>query len=92
MGPQVKGVQPMASPDDCNDAEEVAKGDPRVQELLAKRGITDMSLVACDPWSGAAPNMIRVFPYRKALIKLKARGCVGAWTACIFWSVRWRPS
>lgn len=41
----------MLTPDDCNDAEEIAKADAQVQKLLKARGITDLSLVAADPWS-----------------------------------------
>ena len=48
---QVKNAQPMLTPDDCMDAEAIAKGDARVAALLKARGITDMDLVACDPWS-----------------------------------------
>lgn len=48
---QVKGMQPMLTPDDCFDAEEIAKADAGVRTLLAARGITDLSLVVCDPWS-----------------------------------------
>lgn len=44
-------MQPMLTPDDCFDAEEVAKADAGVRKLLAARGITDLSLVVCDPWS-----------------------------------------
>ena len=46
------GVEPLASPDDCLLAEQIAKGDPKVREQLKLRGVTDMDLVACDPWSG----------------------------------------
>ena len=49
---QLEGVEPLASPDDCLLAEEIAKADPKVQEQLKLRGVTDVSLVACDPWSG----------------------------------------
>lgn len=48
----MEGVEPLASPDDCLLAEEIAKADPKVQEQLKLRGVTDVSLVACDPWSG----------------------------------------
>ena len=44
----------MAHPEDCLLAEEVAKNDYEVQRKLRKEyGITDLSLVACDPWSGS---------------------------------------
>lgn len=49
---QIKGGQALASPDDCLLAEEVAKADPGVQNLLKERGITNMADVVCDPWSG----------------------------------------
>lgn len=49
---QLEGVQPLASPDDCLLAEQIAKADPKVREMLKMRGVTDMDLVACDPWSG----------------------------------------
>ena len=42
----------MLTPDDCLDAEAIAKADPAVQARLKLHGITDMDLVACDPWSG----------------------------------------
>lgn len=46
------GTQPMFSPDDCDLAEEIAKKSPELQAALKERyGITDMSRVACDPWS-----------------------------------------
>jgi len=48
----VHGVEPLASPDDCLLAEQIAKADPKVREQLKLRGVTDMDLVACDPWSG----------------------------------------
>ncbi len=51
-GLQVKDVQPMLTPDDCLDAEAIAKADPGVQARLKLHGITDTDLVACDPWSG----------------------------------------
>jgi primary-amine oxidase len=49
----VEGVQALATPDDCLDAEAIVKADPAVAKLLAELyGITDLTLVACDPWSG----------------------------------------
>ena len=50
----MEGVEPLASPDDCLLAEEIAKADPKVREQLKLRGVTDIGLVACDPWSGTA--------------------------------------
>lgn len=49
---QVEGVEPLASPDDCILAEQIAKADPKVREMLKRRGVTNLDLVACDPWSG----------------------------------------
>ena len=49
---QLEGVEPLASPDDCLLAEQIAKEDPKVREMLKARGVTDIDLVACDPWSG----------------------------------------
>lgn len=46
----VPNVQPVATPDDCFEAEAIAKQDATVKKLLADRGITDTDLVACDPW------------------------------------------
>jgi hypothetical protein len=47
-----KGCQPLLTPDDCDLAEKITKADPKVAKLLKDRyGITDLSLVAADPWS-----------------------------------------
>lgn len=41
-GVQMTSVQPLLSPDDCFEAEAIAKRDVKVQEALAARyGITD---------------------------------------------------
>ena len=40
------------SPDDCFLGESIAKADPKVREQLKLRGVTDIDLVVCDPWSG----------------------------------------
>lgn len=49
----VPGAQPLASPDDCFEAEAIAKADPGVRKLLEEvYGIQDVEMVACDPWSG----------------------------------------
>eukprot|EP00282_Hemiselmis_andersenii_P036548 CAMPEP_0169427548 /NCGR_PEP_ID=MMETSP1042-20121227/835_1 /TAXON_ID=464988 /ORGANISM="Hemiselmis andersenii, Strain CCMP1180" /LENGTH=660 /DNA_ID=CAMNT_0009537625 /DNA_START=22 /DNA_END=2005 /DNA_ORIENTATION=- len=46
------GTQPLFSPDDCFLAERIVQEDPEVKRLLSDRyGISDMSQVACDPWS-----------------------------------------
>lgn len=40
------------SPDDCFLGESIAKADPKVREQLKLRGVTNIDLVVCDPWSG----------------------------------------
>lgn len=41
----------MVSADDTQDAEDIVAQDPGVQKLLRERyGITDMTMVAADPW------------------------------------------
>jgi primary-amine oxidase len=69
-----EGVQPLATPDDCFDAEAIVKADPTVQKLLAEKyGITDFdSLVVCDPWSVHNPpnhlsqrRLIQTFMYAR---------------------------
>ena len=48
---QVEGVQPMVTIEDCVEAEEIVKADPGIRGLLKDRyGITDMDMVAADPW------------------------------------------
>jgi hypothetical protein len=49
---QKRGAEPLASPDDCELAEAITKADAEVQALLKERNITQLDLVACDPWSG----------------------------------------
>jgi hypothetical protein len=52
----VEDRQPLLTPEDCLLAEEIVKADSEIVELLKNQyGITDLSLVACDPWSGANP-------------------------------------
>lgn len=46
----VPNAQPVATPDDCFEAEAIVKQDETVKKLLADRGITNTDLVACDPW------------------------------------------
>ncbi|KAF6253735.1 copper amine oxidase [Scenedesmus sp. NREL 46B-D3] len=48
-GSQMDG-QPLATPDDCLEAEAIARQDPQVQALVAARGIP-LDQVACDPWA-----------------------------------------
>ena len=49
---QKRNVEALATPDDCELAETIAKADTQVQAMLRERGITRLDLVACDPWSG----------------------------------------
>jgi primary-amine oxidase len=46
-----KGAFPRIGPDEFLDAEKAALADPRFVQALKRRGITDLSLVCCDPWS-----------------------------------------
>lgn len=68
---EVPGAQALITPDDCVEAEAIAKSDPEVQRLLRERyGVTDLSLVCCDPWSvHASPlpssRIIQCFTYLK---------------------------
>lgn len=45
------GAKPRIAPDEFLLAENIAKADPRFVAALARRGITDLSLVCSDPWS-----------------------------------------
>ena len=45
-------MEALATPDDCELAETIAKADTQVQAMLRERNITRLDLVACDPWSG----------------------------------------
>jgi primary-amine oxidase len=54
------------------EAEAIARADPRVQQLLEERGITDPAQLACDPWAiHACPEewqgrrLMQVFTYYK---------------------------
>jgi Cu2+-containing amine oxidase len=41
----------MVTIEDCVEAEEIVKADPGIRRLLKERyGLTDMSMVAADPW------------------------------------------
>jgi primary-amine oxidase len=44
-------VQPAFMLDEFNDCEAAVKASPLFIEAIAKRGITDVSLVICDPWT-----------------------------------------
>lgn len=48
---QLEGVHPMVTVDDCLDAEDICKADEKFRAVVKERyGITDLDLVACDPW------------------------------------------
>ncbi|HEY9626383.1 MAG TPA: primary-amine oxidase [Coleofasciculaceae cyanobacterium] len=47
----IPGVQPAIALDEFFECEAAVRADPDFQAALQKRGITDMSLVAIDPWS-----------------------------------------
>ncbi|BDI28655.1 amine oxidase [Capsulimonas corticalis] len=47
----IPGVQPSVMLDEFFECEEGVKNSPEFQAALAKRGISDMSLVMVDPWS-----------------------------------------
>jgi primary-amine oxidase len=47
----IPGVQPAVMLDEFFECEEAVKADPDFQAALARRGVTDMSLVMVDPWS-----------------------------------------
>jgi primary-amine oxidase len=47
-----KGVQPLLTPEDCDLAEAIIQSSPEMASIMKDRyGITDMSTLACDPWS-----------------------------------------
>jgi primary-amine oxidase len=49
------GQQPNMTADEWHECDEMLRADPRLAEALARRGITDMSLVLTDMWAyGAA--------------------------------------
>lgn len=49
---QLEGLdgQPLTTPDDCLEAEAIARSDARVQAMVAQRGVA-LDKVACDPWA-----------------------------------------
>jgi primary-amine oxidase len=47
----IPGVQPSIMLDEFFETEQLLKDNPEFQAALAKRGITDMSMVMVDPWS-----------------------------------------
>ena len=52
---RVPGVQPSVMFEEFLAAEEVVRADPRWQEAMRRRGVTDFSLCMIDPWS--SPNL-----------------------------------
>ncbi len=61
---QVKGKQPLMTPEDCILAEDIAKADPEVAAMVKEAyGITDLSLLACDPWSGERLLCLSLYAY-----------------------------
>ena len=52
----VAGVQPSVTLEEFGEAEELVRADPRWQEAMRARGVTDFSLCMIDPWS--APNLV----------------------------------
>jgi len=64
------GVNPLASPDDCLESEQIVKADAEIQKLLLEKyGITDLSMICCDPWSVHSPpvagRLIQFFMYQR---------------------------
>jgi primary-amine oxidase len=52
---RVHGVQPSVMLEEFMTAEDIVRRDPRWQEAMRKRGITDFDLCMIDPWS--TPNV-----------------------------------
>src|SRR6266567_991721 len=52
---RVDGVQPSVMFEEFLAAEETVRSDPRWQEAMRRRGVTDFSLCMIDPWS--SPNV-----------------------------------
>jgi len=48
---RLEGVQPSIIIDEFGESQQAIRDDPDFQAAMAKRGITDMSLVVIDPWS-----------------------------------------
>jgi primary-amine oxidase len=46
-----QGTQPAIMLDEFDEVERACKADPRVVEVLAGRGLTDLDLVCIEPWS-----------------------------------------
>ena len=47
----VPGVQPAIVLDEFFECEAAVRADPRWQEAMRKRGVTDFALAMVDPWS-----------------------------------------
>ena len=47
----VEGVQPGVMLEEFFSTEEITRADPRWQEAMRKRGVTDFSLAMIDPWA-----------------------------------------
>jgi primary-amine oxidase len=47
----VEGVQPSVMLEEFFSTEEITRNDPRWQEAMRKRGVTDFSLAMIDPWA-----------------------------------------
>jgi primary-amine oxidase len=70
---EVPGVQPSITVEELNLVPKIVKADPRWQEAMKKRGITDFEQVMFDPWApgtleaGDSPNVrwIRCLSYYK---------------------------
>jgi primary-amine oxidase len=65
----LKGIQPNLTPDEWHECDEALRREPRLIEALAKRGITDVSLVLIDVWG-----------YRGFLVPERYRGRRVGWT------------
>ncbi|MBI3695251.1 MAG: primary-amine oxidase [Acidobacteria bacterium] len=48
---QVPGVQPEITPEELSSTPAIVRADPRWQDAMRKRGITDFENVQVDPWS-----------------------------------------
>ncbi|BDA50132.1 Primary amine oxidase [Coccomyxa sp. Obi] len=67
---EVQDREPLLTPEDCILAEDIAKADPEVVALLKEKyGLTDLALVACDPWSVHMPpiegRLIQLWMYER---------------------------
>jgi primary-amine oxidase len=50
----VDGVQPSVMLEEFFSTEEITRADPRWQEAMRKRGVTDFSLAMIDPWAAGS--------------------------------------